>query len=226
MRKSSSLRDNTSSLYYIFSLKEHINIPYLLSLPNSPMYFKTDSILYNNIFTDYLISTEIDVNLNKLVEEAYVIEDNEIGIDKTNVGGYHSPLFEEANFSEFNRLREGIITFSNHHLFNDLDVKYTVDRCSWWVNISGFKDSMDPHIHGDADLIGVFYIKVPEDSGYLKLLNNGGAAYTKLGRPNSVFKCDTLPGRFYLMPGHMWHLVTTNYSHEPRITAAYNLYIN
>ena len=189
------------------------------------MYYNINSILYNNIFTDYIISTEIDVDLTKLEIETYRIQDGNESLDKTNSGGYHSPLFEDTVYTEYGKLRRGVIEFTNYHLLNDLDVKYTVDKCEWWTNVSGFKDSMELHTHGATDFIGIFYVKVPEDSGYLRLLRCGAGSVTKLGRQNAVFRCDCVPGRLYLIPGHVWHHVTTNFSQESRISAAFNIYL-
>tara|TARA_X000000950_G_C13543959_1_gene508735 strand:- start:197 stop:586 length:390 start_codon:yes stop_codon:yes gene_type:complete len=124
-------------------------------------------------------------------------------------------------FDELTKLKEKVVEFTNQIVRQDYNME--VDECSYWVNVNPPNAYNVIHMHGSVELIGTFYVKVGNDSGTLEIVRNDGAVYNKIGRQSGTFKCDCEVGRFYLMPGHLWHHVTNNYSEEDRLSVSYNI---
>ena len=84
------------------------------------------------------------------------------------------------------------------------------------------------HTHGRADLIGIYYAKVPPESGELVVIRNDGSTWGDLyeNRQDMIewaIKPET--GRLYILPGHVWHYVTNGKNtREDRISISFNLY--
>ena len=85
----------------------------------------------------------------------------------------------------------------------------------YWFNIAQPGESTGRHNHKDeAAISGVFYIKVPEDSGELIFFIPG---------KNKI----TIPakeGRMLLFPANLDHAVNVNSSEDVRISLAFNCY--
>ena len=83
------------------------------------------------------------------------------------------------------------------------------------------------HSHGRADLIGIYYVKVPPQSGEFVVLRNDGSQYCNLyeNRDDMLgYTTEPEEGRLYVLPGHLWHYVTGNNSKEDRISISFNIY--
>ena len=83
------------------------------------------------------------------------------------------------------------------------------------------------HSHGRADLIGIYYVTIPPNSGDLVLLRNDGSQYCSLyENRNDMLECVIEPevGRLYILPGHLWHYVTGSNSDKDRISISFNIF--
>lgn len=190
------------------------------------------NVLENTIFRDFIFSCEPNVSLDKLREESYLIQKefpNEYEHKKNK--SYMSPNFDKdnsCNQKEFEKLLNIVCEFAQ----NELDVrKFNLKLNSywWWLVINEPSGHMRIHTHGRADLIAIFHIDLPEDSGELVLVRNDGSSYGNLykNKPyDNVVNVKYGPGRLYLIPGHIWHLVTTNDSNKDRISVSFNLFFD
>ena len=185
----------------------------------------------DRIFWDFIISANLNLSLPALEAEALAMKENIKGISRTNAHGYHSPVFNDESksvpsiYHEFKRLEKSIVDFTNLSLA-ERNYNVAATHYDWWVNINPPTGYNDIHIHGKTDLIGVYYIKVPENSGDLYLRRNDGSSYSRLFKSiehGHSMKVKAEPNRLYIMPGHLWHWVTENYSEENRISVAVNL---
>tara|TARA_R100000234_G_scaffold109249_2_gene81057 strand:+ start:209 stop:778 length:570 start_codon:yes stop_codon:yes gene_type:complete len=177
---------------------------------------------YDIIFSDFLISTKIDVSLDKLKNEIYDIRDESDNNTRSGRNSFQSSWCEDTDKEELQLLRNHIIKFANDFAsekFNTMEV----DMCTWWVNINPPNGYNVIHNHGNIELVGNFYVQNGKEYGQLEILRNDGSVYNRLGRKLSTFKCDCEVGRFYMMPGHLWHYVSNNYSDEDRISISYNI---
>jgi uncharacterized protein (TIGR02466 family) len=187
-------------------------------------------VLENTIFPSFIISAKPSVSIKKIEKECYEIKSNFKNVRTSNSGSsFHSEVFGDKtdyeNFSELKKLEKVISNFTETEL-NKKNFKVKITDCSWWVNINHFNSYNTPHMHGRSDVIGVFYVKIPNNSGNLILMRNDGSDYTNLFKNKPELKRIGIPaeiGRLYIMPGHLWHYVETNESQEDRISIAYNI---
>ena len=178
--------------------------------------------LYDNIFSDFLVSTEIDVSLDKLKDEIYEIRDTSDNDTRSGRNSFQSSWCEDTDKKELQLLKNYVIDYTNNFVsekFGNLEV----ERCTWWININPPNGFNVIHNHGNIELVGNFYVDSGNDYGLLEIVRNDGSVYNRLGRKYSTFKCDCVVGRFYMMPGHLWHYVSNNYSDEDRISISYNI---
>ena len=197
-----------------------------------------NGILEDYIFHDFVISAELsNISLDLLREEVKIIENRypEGGINASHRGGYHSPRFLYApNLKpqhlqwptpEFKKLESTTIDFANMVLEKANYSPVPVNKSSSWFMRNKQGDYNEKHVHGRADLIAVFYIDVPENSGELCLINNNGKSYTTLTHTDECYLVSIMESRVYLFPGHLWHSVEANLNAKDRISVSFNLYL-
>ena len=185
----------------------------------------------DTIFSDFIISAEIpSISVPLLEEEILDIRNTEEGEKKSNAHGFHSPTYDPStpcNKPELTNLQDTTIQFTNAAL---QDRDFGVEMCGyqWWVNINKQYSYNNLHHHGRCDVIGVYYVKLPKDSGSMTLMRNDGSSYTHLFskiKGGHQLELDATPGRLYIMPGHLWHFVDVNECEEDRISISFNLFV-
>ena len=180
------------------------------------------------IFSDFVASTDIDISLDMLEVELILMQKDYKSTLKSNIGGYQSPDFGsfsvDSPYETFNSLRSKCIDASHEYIVNKLGKSISKDMYSWWCNINHVGDCNRIHHHGRTDLVGVFYIKSERNSGSLMLTRNDGASYTMMMHEDGQFQIKPTSGRLYLFPGHIWHHVGRNSSGVDRISVSFNMY--
>jgi len=86
-----------------------------------------------------------------------------------------------------------------------------------WLNVTGPGGFQDMHTHQVDELVGCFYLKVPENSGVIELAPLVELAST---HPRKVITPFT--GMYAFFPGNVLHRVTYNKSSLQRISFAFN----
>lgn len=187
-------------------------------------------ILEDTIFPSFIVSCVPNINLELLENEAYEFQRQYEGKEYSNNGGYHSPVINEnTKFELLDHLKKITLEFAQDFINSKkLDVAINRNHCEWWLNVNKAHHYNVLHTHGRSDLIAIYYIKIPQDSGQLVLLRNDGSQYSKLYSKKSSERTLTLNanvGRLYLLPGHLWHYVTSGENQENRISVSYNINI-
>ena len=80
---------------------------------------------------------------------------------------------------------------------------------------------------GTADLIGIYYVQLPPDSGNLVIMRNDGSQYCDLyeNRADMLeYIIEPEAGRLYVLPGHLWHYVTGSDSVRDRVSVSFNIF--
>lgn len=187
-----------------------------------------DSIKEDIIFPSFIRSCVPKINMNELRKECYQIENNEPGNKKSNHGGYQSPGFKNTTKYKYLNHLHAITRQFTQDTFRKYNLNLVVNENSfWWLNINKSHHYNVLHCHERADLIGLFYVTLPNNSGNLVLVRNDGSQYSKLYHDDNQminFELDAEEGRIYLFPGHLLHYVTSNESNENRISISFNLY--
>jgi len=165
----------------------------------------------------------------KLIDEFYELKLSTQSVQISNVGGWQSPDLSVVN--ERSPTLKVILTKILIEVNAILGYEYKVRVQGMWYNINPSGASNNAHDHPGCDLAGVFYVKVPENSGDLILINphnfvqaNYINAISPLN-PLEHHKVKPIEGRFVMFPAHMTHYVTKNNSKSDRMSIAMNLKI-
>jgi uncharacterized protein (TIGR02466 family) len=194
--------------------------------------------LYNqtfdtDIFPSFISSCSPNIDLELLNQECSKVKDYFENTDNSNRNGYHSLSFtteKSFEYEQFNQLTNliGVAKVFAQDTLTSKNLRSDVGELSFWVNVNKSYNYNVMHSHGRADLIGIYYVSVPEDSGNFVILRNDGSQYCNLydGRSDLLeLNLEPKQGRLYLMPGHLWHYVEANESMEDRISISFNVYL-
>tara|TARA_R100001443_G_scaffold61725_1_gene71821 strand:- start:2568 stop:3161 length:594 start_codon:yes stop_codon:yes gene_type:complete len=152
----------------------------------------------------------------------------------SNEGGWQSPSVDLSTpiVSEFlnyifPKVKEHVKTYK---------VKYThnITIENMWFNVNGPNDynKHHYHMHDALDFVGVYYMKVPKNSGCLTLMNpdigSGASNIFHLDREDNVFnrqsiKVDPVDGLLLLFPAGTIHAVSRNNSKSNRLSLSFNI---
>jgi uncharacterized protein (TIGR02466 family) len=118
------------------------------------------------LFASPLMQIQLDLDTDKLTELAFQMQDNDKkGIpDGINKGGWQSNNIIEENHEEFKKLKKEItqhLQLYHSTVFQGMKFKGNVTQSinNMWVIINEKHQYVDWHIHHNATLSGVFYIK-------------------------------------------------------------------
>ena len=111
--------------------------------------------------------------IKKLNSDFSNIRDDDSGISKTNVGGWHSQLYHETDkFSKYPhlyKLYNLTIEFVDEFLETNNTELY-VNRASSWL-LENESDSYNTmHNHGKTDLIAVYYVDTTKQINEINIL--------------------------------------------------------
>ncbi len=157
---------------------------------------------------------------------------NTQGTNKSNVAGYHSPetLQQEQQLRPIFEYACSMVM----QAIEDLNfVQSDVFLTSAWVNFNDSRQCMNSqHTHGEV-FSGVFYLKVPPESGKLVLINPGmntlwsGCSLIKEKNQftGESIKIEPEEGSFLLFPSYLPHSVETNNHDDERISISFNVMV-
>jgi uncharacterized protein (TIGR02466 family) len=150
-------------------------------------------------------------------------------VSNSNQGGWQSdfiqldkiPLFQTALISAINEVSKSI------NIKPDAQIR--LNGC--WVNVNPTGARNQLHTHPDSMISGVYYLKVPKNSGRIVLLDPRPQAHC-ISMPISRYTEATSPsyhhqpqeGEFVLFPSWLPHFVDANESVEERISVAFNMH--
>ena len=153
---------------------------------------------------------------------------------RSNCGGYQTNDLEldDTILFLFNEIEHHL-----HKTAQNIGFKRKLKLYNFWLNVNNHKDYNTPHRHPKSLMSGVFYIKVPENSGRIKFINpNGALMDSYLGFFNFEARKDYSPttllasewiinpekNDLILFPPWLEHLVEPNNSNEERISISFN----
>ncbi len=194
----------------------------------------------DKIFPSHIYKFNIDTDINKdLISEIYQLKEKDPkGLRRTNRGGWHSDT-SNSKFKELSKLLSEIVCRKILNLDDDI---FPGDI---WANINP-KDSFNmPHIHNAAYFSGVYYVKVPENSGNLFFVNPfffRQLVMEEKKRQDIIFELDKFTDRYwsliraveyepkegdvYFFMGNTPHAVSKNLNDDDRISISFNFNID
>lgn len=154
------------------------------------------------------------------------------GVGISNRGGWQSndDINERREFAAFVKFVEAAMTEIKEFLTVQDQVEFRVATA--WVNFNGKDHYNATHVHGNSFFSGVYYVKVPENAGQLRLFDPNPVRvcfhppYKEAG-PHNCFRQEVEPaeGRLVIFPGYVPHDVTPTTSEEERCSIAFNVVI-
>jgi len=161
-----------------------------------------------------------------IIDEIYNLKRLDDGVKVSNVGGWHS--------KDVTHVFKDLIRAIEHRcniLLHEFEINGLSKVTSSWININGYKDYNQTHTHPCSFFSGVFYIKVPKNSGALKFENPNQLASNnfyglKIQSHNlinsSSYKTELEENDLVIFNSHLPHYVEPNLSSEDRISMAFN----
>lgn len=160
---------------------------------------------------------------------------NPNGDAMSNLNGYQSNKSIESIKSIQNNLRPVFdhVYWMTLNACKDLDfVDCNVFFGSTWININDNRSCSNlEHTHPECTFSGVFYLKVPENSGYFYVKNTsindfwGGLSLNKRNNPFNSPRIGMKPseGDIFLFPSYLPHSVSSNLHDDERISISFNI---
>ena len=156
---------------------------------------------------------------------------DEIGISKSNVKGWHSKDF---NLSE--KDPQNFITFilpAIEKVMNDMGwdkEKQTAKISNMWAIINTGGAANLRHQHGNSTISGAYYVKAPNNCGDIVFYDPRPApvySHPVSNKPNLLNAMSNsispIEGLLVLFPGYLDHSVNENLSDEERIVISFNI---
>ena len=162
--------------------------------------------------------------------------ENEKGLDRTNVNGWHSQNF---NLKDKNSIQYKFLISMKEYLFDvfdnygwDIDPKKIV--CTEMWAIINKKDSFNLiHTHPNSYLSAAYYVKAPENCGKFLVENPNvvsNHSYPKINKETefnaNIRGLNVKEGDLLFFPSYLPHKVGRNMSNEDRIVISFNINVN
>jgi len=186
-------------------------------------------MIREEFFPTSVFGKDIQLDNNKLAQDIINWSNQDPGVAKTNVKGWHSTT-DMASKPEYQPLVNELIT-----MCKDVFKEEWLDRepilGNMWANINPKEGSNQPHIHPNSLFSGVYYVKSNPQAGRLKIYDPRPGAQIvmpvrKEGQPpKHLWKdanLDPVTGRLIMFPAWLWHAVEPNQSDELRISVSFN----
>jgi len=166
----------------------------------------------------------------KLIEWIYNYQSTTDLVFLTNRGGWQSPadFHKQESFFDFkdyilNNVSQSLIHYNR---------KFELDNM--WININKKGNYNTSHNHPGCYISGVFWVKIPKNSGNLVFMNPNSFMQDRLIKSaadwvrrdyNYSYTFEFIPheGTTVIFPSHLNHHVESNESDEDRISIAFNL---
>jgi uncharacterized protein (TIGR02466 family) len=165
----------------------------------------------------YILKNEYYHSFNyiEFIEE---LESREPSAQKSNFGGWQSRdnLHEEGIFQELIKVIEMVASDAVRNYTSK-----TLKVFSMWANVNKHLHYNGSHVH-EGELSGVFYLKVPPNSGRLILVNPAVRSEAHTIKEKN-YPITPEPLACVLFPSWLSHYVEPNQSDDKRISLSFNL---
>ena len=171
-----------------------------------------------------------DINLDTkfLADQIIDWSKHDKGLIKTNVKGWHSPT-NMHTIPVFKPLADELYKMQRE-IYKEEFLTREPKLGNMWANIN-YKGALNrPHVHANSFFSGAYYIKVPKDSGLLKLNDpRQGTHFLKPSRKDGAplhlapeIHIQPKENRIIMFPSWLEHCVEMNESDDIRISVSFN----
>jgi len=187
------------------------------------------------IFVTSVFHTHVDLDLNSLYKTIKTIESQSERKQRSgSADSYQSDFFINTYDNELveKLFTETIIPNANNIIKFWWNYTKPVNQIEYWYNINYPNSYNIAHNHIGSMLSGVFYIKVPKNSGNIYFMRSEQES-NELSRyidPNNTthythcrYWLEAFEGKLILFPSYLSHYVEQNLSDDERISLSFNL---
>jgi uncharacterized protein (TIGR02466 family) len=186
-------------------------------------------MIREEFFPTSIYGKDLQLNNQELAQHIINWSQQDQGVKKTNVNGWHSQT-EMHTKPEYKFLVDELFIF-----MNDIFKEEWLDRepvlGNMWANINYQGGYNRPHVHPNTLFSGVYYVKTPPNCG--KLVCNDPRPGIQIVMPTRVkgtppkhlwreVHLDVREGRIIIFPAWLWHCVEPNQSNDIRISVSFN----
>tara|TARA_B100000900_G_scaffold415836_1_gene447432 strand:- start:1324 stop:1902 length:579 start_codon:yes stop_codon:yes gene_type:complete len=174
---------------------------------------------------------DFDLDNDVLANEILKIQkEDPDGMWRSNVGeAYHSKN-NLHTLPQFYNVRD-LIFDTCKDICYEQKVKTPIMFVNLWGNVNGKGGSNDTHLHGNAFLSGVYYVKTPENSGAIRFIDPRPQVEILAPEREEPLNRDDwnrvmfkpTPGKLLVFPGYLPHQVFANQSDDLRISMSFNV---
>ena len=185
-------------------------------------------MIIESFFPTMIYGKDVNLDINLFEKEIVAWSKKDPGLIKTNVNGWHSKTTMHKN-SVFKPLVDELYKMQQE-VFHEEFLDRFPKLGNMWANIN-YKGSLNrPHVHANSLFSGAYYIKVPKDSGLLKLNDpRQGTHFIKPARKDQVplhlapeIHVQPKENRIIMFPSWLEHLVENNKTDNARISVSFN----
>jgi uncharacterized protein (TIGR02466 family) len=197
------------------------------------------------LFATSCVSTYLkSIDNRSIIDSIEQLQKTDSGNHRSNVGGYQSHGIHIPNYDNFitQQLFVNHIIPAAKKIKEVWEIPNDMNHASYWYNVNPKHSSNREHSHHESFLSGVYYIKVPENSGNIMFLRSQSEAdrmhfigevlfqnNIDINSPHLFTEYRMVPaeGLLLLFPGHLSHYVEQNNTNElddRRISLSFNFY--
>jgi len=186
-------------------------------------------MIREEFFPTSVFGKDVRLDNNKLAQDIINWSNQDKGLEKTNVKGWHSQTNMHTR-AEYKPLVDELITTCKE-IFKEEWLDREPVLGNMWANINPKEGTNQPHLHPNCLYSGVYYIKSNPQAGRLKIYDPRPGAQIvmparKKGKlPKHLWRdanIDPIPGRIIMFPAWLWHSVEPNQSNDLRISVSFN----
>ena len=186
-------------------------------------------MIREEFFPTSIFGKVIKLDNDKLAQDIVNWSNQDPGVSKTNVKGWHSTTDMALKPEYQNLVNELMIMCKDMFKEEWLDREPVLGNM--WANINPKEGMNQSHIHPNSLFSGVYYVKSNPQAGKLKIYDpRPGAQIVMPARvkgqpPKHLWReanLDPVPGRIIMFPAWLWHSVEPNQSNDLRISVSFN----
>ena len=186
-------------------------------------------MIKEGFFPTLIYAEDFKLNTDELAQNIINWSNQDKGIKKTNVNGWHSETDMHTK-PEYKPLVDELFRMV-HQVFKEEYLEKEPVLGNMWANINYQGGYNKPHIHPNALFSGVYYVKTPINSGQLVCTDPRPGIQTcmptrkRVEMPKHLWRdihIQPQENRTIIFPAWLWHSVQPNESNEKRISVSFN----
>ena len=182
--------------------------------------------MFKDLFSSYINFDYYNLNLNKIIKTILTLKkEDPKGRRISNNGGWQSDCFTQIKKpfeTLFDNINKSILIVEKKL---NLTNKLILDN--YWCNINYLGSFNKPHRHNKSIVSGVYYVKVPKNSGEIVFTQPyflaSSEKVSQFNQYNSkIWTVAPEENKCILFPSYLEHYVESNLNKKERISISFN----